>query len=401
MSSQVDAAGPTGPEEEEVSLLDLLIVLAKHKKLVIGFPFIAAVIAAGVSLVLPNRFTATARIVPPQQSSSGAAALLTQLGGALGSLAGAAGGALGIGGQNDVYIGMLKSRTVADNLIAKFDLKTVYDSEFQSLTRENLAGNTKITTGRDRIIMIEVDDKDPKRAADMANAYVEELVKLTSNLAITEASQRRLFFERQLKLAADNLVGAQVAARGALEKGGIVKVDEQGRAMLETGMRLRAQIAVKEVQLGAMRSFATDQNPELQRTQAEVDALRKELARLEGSSDPEKPSASAGSRMGIDNFKLIRDVRYYELLYELLARQYEVARLDEARDSSVIQVLDPADIPDRKSKPWRALIVVVTAVVTGFLAVLWAFFREATERAKNDPEQALRLESLRRHLRLR
>src|SRR6266513_1808426 len=179
-------------EEDEVSLLDLLIVLAKHKVIVLGVPFITAIVAAIVSLLLPNIYTGTTRILPPQQSASAASALLSQLGGAVGGLAGVAGGALGIRSPNDLYVGMLKSRTVAGNLIGRFDLNKVYDQKLESSTRNTLQSNTTIAAGRDGIITIDVDDKDPKRAADLANAYVDELVKLTKNLAGTEASQRRL-----------------------------------------------------------------------------------------------------------------------------------------------------------------------------------------------------------------
>src|SRR6266581_8087932 len=192
------SAASISSDDDEISLLDLLIVLAKHKRIVFGVPFAVAVVAAIISLLLPNIYTGTTRILPPQQSASAAAALLNQLGGALGGLAGAAGGTLGIRNPNDLYVGMLKSRTVADNLIVRFELAKVYDEDYLSETRKRLAKETTITSGRDGIIAIEVDDKNPKRAADLANAYVDELMRLTKVLAVTEASQRRLFFERQL-----------------------------------------------------------------------------------------------------------------------------------------------------------------------------------------------------------
>src|SRR5712692_7381945 len=183
------------PADDEVSLLDLLIFLAKHKRLVVGVPFVVAIAATIISLLMSNIYTGTTRILPPQQSASAASALLNQLGGVLGGLGGAAGGALGIRNPNDLYVGMLKSRTVADNLITRFELDKVYGREYQSDTRRELEGRTSIVAGRDGIITIEVDDKDPKRAAELANTYVDELMKLTKVLAVTEASQRRLFFE--------------------------------------------------------------------------------------------------------------------------------------------------------------------------------------------------------------
>src|SRR6267154_3961458 len=331
------------PADDEVSLLDLLIVLAKLKRIVLGVPFVGAVVAAIISLLMPNIYTGTTRILPPQQSASAATALLNQLGGAAGVLAGATGGALGIRNPNDLYVGMLKSRTVADNLITRFDLSKVYKEELQSSTRTALQGNTSIAAGRDGIIAIEVDDKDPKRAAELANAYVDELMNLTRVLAVTEASQRRLFFERQLLQVKDNLTAAEMVARQGLQKGGLAQVDAQGRSMIEVTARLRAQISAKEVQIGSMRTFAAEGNPELQRTQQELEALKRELSRAEVSS----LIAGVGKgddtgRSGLANLGRLRDLKYYEFLYELLAKQYELAKIDEAKDATIVQVMDRA-----------------------------------------------------------
>ncbi len=403
MSEQIQRDVPakeSEPTGDEISLLDLLIVLAKHKRLVLGLPLVVAIAAAIVSLLLPNIYTGTTRILPPQQSASAATALLNQLGGAAGLLAGATGGALGIRNPNDLYVGMLKSRTVADNLITRFDLSKVYEEVLQSSTRNSLQSNTTIAAGRDGIITIEVDDKDSKRAAELANAYADELMKLTKVLAVTEASQRRLFFERQLLQVKDNLTAAEIAARQGLQKGGLAQVDAQGRSMIEVTARLRAQISVKEVQIGSMRTFAAEGNPELQRTQQELEALRRELARVEGSSPIAaigRGETSGGS--GLDNLGRLRDVKYYEFLYELLAKQYELAKIDEAKDATIIQVMDKAIEPDRKSKPRRSLIVLLSAFLALFVAILWAFFREARERAKADPETRSRLLRLRDYLR--
>ena len=381
---------------DEINVLDLAIVIAKHKKLVIGVPLIAAVVAAGISLLLPNIYTGVSRILPPQQNQSTAAAMLNQFG----TLAGIAGQSLGVvRNPSDLYVGMLKSRTIADNLIARFDLKTIFDSKYESESRKTLESMTRVAAGRDSIIVIEVEDKDPGRAADLANGYVEELTKLTGVLAVTEASQRRLFFERQLALARQNLSAAEIATRQGLEKGGLAKVDEQGRAMIEVTARLRGQISVKEVQINSMRAFATDRNPELRMAQQELDALKRELARIEGESPQAGPGKTdAITNTGLDNLRRLRDMKYYETVYELLAKQYEIAKIDEARDAGLIQVLDKAVPADRKSRPKRAVIVIVTALVAGFLAVLWAFFREAEQRVRQNPQQAERLNTLRRYL---
>ncbi len=390
--------GENAPTEDEVSLLDLLIVLAKHRRIVVGFPFVAAVLAVTVSLLLPNVYTASARILPPQQSGSASAAILSQLGGVLGGLAGAAGGGL-IKNPVDLYLGMLKSRTVADNLIERFGLDKLYEQKFQSDTRRILEHKTSITVGKDGIILIEVDDQNPRRAADLANAYVDELMNLTKVLAVTEASQRRLFFERQLLQAKDNLTAAEIAARQGLQKGGLAQVDAQGRSMIEVTARLRAQVSVKEVQLDAMRTFAAEGNPEMQRTRQELEALRRELARIEGSSAAIAISkADVSGNTGLNNLGRLRDVKYHEFLYELLAKQYELARIDEAKDSTIIQVLDKAVEPDRKSKPVRSVIVILSTLFAMLVGIGLAFVLEAMANANRDPQQALRLQALKRYL---
>jgi uncharacterized protein involved in exopolysaccharide biosynthesis len=403
MSEQANLENPkdTSPaaEDDEVSLLDLLIVLAKHKRIVFGVPFVVAIAAVIVSLLLPNIYTGTTRILPPQQSASAASAMLNQLGGVFGGLGGVAGGALGVRNPSDLYVGMLKSRTVADNLISRFELRKVYDEVLLSDTRKRLEEGTTIVSGRDGIITVEIDDRDPKRAAELANAYVDELMKLTKVLAVTEASQRRLFFERQLVQAKDNLIAAEVSARQGLQKGGLAQVDAQGRSMIEVTARLRAQISAKEVQLGAMRTFAAEGNPELQRTQQELEALRRELARVEGSSPiAASGGAESSGNAGLDNLGRLRDVKYYEFLYELLAKQYELAKIDEAKDATVIQVMDRAIEPDRKSKPRRSLIVLLSTFLALFVSIVWAILREVVTHARADPKTNSRLVRLRDYL---
>ncbi|MBE0627418.1 MAG: lipopolysaccharide biosynthesis protein [Burkholderiales bacterium] len=392
--SNLPDSQPTAADDDEISLLDLLIVLAKYKKLILGLPFVVAVLAAGYSLTLANIYTGVTKIMPPQQNQSAAAALLGQLGGALGGLTGAA---TGIKNPNDLYVGMLQSRTVADNIIQRFDLNAHYEEEYQSRTRKRLDKLTTIISGKDGIISIEVDDKDPRRAADLANAYVDELLKLTQVLAVTEASQRRLFFEKQLAQAKISLDKAQVAARQALQQGGLAKVDDQGRAMLEATARLRAQIAVKEVQIGAMRTFAANRNPDLRFAQQELESMKHELAKIEGAGVA-KSTTLDPSGQGFESLSLLRDLKYNEAIFELLSQQYGLAKIDEARDSTVVQVMDKAVEPDRKSKPKRALIVLLSALAAGLVAVIWAFAREAIAKTDADSRQAERLSRLRSYL---
>ena len=379
-------------DDDEISLLDLAIVLAKHKTLIIGLPVVAAIASIGFSLLMPNIYTAITKILPPQTTQSTSAAL-AQLAGGIGGLAGGLGGV-----KADLYIGMLKSRTVADGIIRQYDLTTRWEMKLQSDTRKRLEGVTAISAGKEGIIVLEVDDEDPQRAAELANAYVGELLKLTKVLAVTEASQRRLFFEVQVAQAKDNLTKAESAARYAMESGGIVQVDTQGRAMIEATARLRAQIALKEVQLGAMRSFAAERNPDLLMVQREIETMKRELGKLEGVPGAQMAESSTYKGAGITSLGLLRDVKYNETLFELLAKQYEIAKIDEAKDASVIQVIDKAVAPDRKSKPKRALIVMLATLAAGILAVLLAFIREALAKAAIHPVQRSRIDLLRSHL---
>lgn len=384
--------------DDEISLLDIAIVLAKHKRLIIGLPLLAAIITAGITLLMPNIYTGRAVLMPPQQQQSTAAMMLGQLG----ALAGMAGSSLGIKNPNDLYVGMLKSRTVADALIEQFKLRELYDKDTLVETRKELVGNTSISSGKDGLIVIEVDDEVPQRAADMANAYVAELEKLTSNLAVTEAGQRRLFFEKQLLQAKDDLTNAEIGLKETQEETGLVQIDQQGRAMIEAVATLRAQIVAREVELAAMRSYATESNPEFFKTQQEVASLRTELRKLERGSGvggdmlvPTKNIPAAGLAYA----RKFRDVKYAETIFELMAKQFELAKIDEARDAAVIQVVDSAISPDEKSKPHRTVIVLLTALVVGFIAMILAFVLDAKERAKNQPAQAKRVEELGQYLR--
>lgn len=382
MYSSESSSGVTR-EIRETGLIGILTVLAKHKRLVLGFPFIASLVAVAVSLALPNVYRAETKIMPPQQPQSGAGALLAQLGGP----AAAAMSVAGLKSPNDMYIGMLKSRTVADNLIRQFNLKNEYETDSQEKARRILEGNTSIVSGKDGLIAVEVEDHDKKKAPLIANAYAAELARLTQVLAVTEAAKRRLFFEQQLEQAKDSLAAIEVKLKSTLDTKGVVSVDSESRAIVETIGQLRGQISAKEIELSSMKAFVTDNNPDYKRTNEELKSLRSELARLQdGTSTGLADGSRSMSSGGLENVKLLRDVKYHQMLYEMLAKQYEAARLDEAKDASVVQVLDKAVEPERKVKPSRALIVLGTALLSLFVSILWAFLRETRQRAMAIPE---------------
>jgi len=295
---------------------------------------------------------------------------------------------------------MLKSRTVADRLIERFALQKLYDRATLLDTRRVLEQRTAISHGRDGIVTVQFEDTDPARAAEIANAYIQELYQLTQTLAVTEAGQRRLFLEKQLKLTRDALADAEVELKKTQEATGLIKLDEQGRAIIEAVAKLRGLIAAKEVEAATMRAFATERNPTYVRTQQELAGLRLELTRLEKAShNPNKdgdifvPTGKV-PEAGLEYVRRFRDVKYYETVFELLAKQFEIAKIDEARDTSIVQVLDRALPPERKSRPHRTLIVVVTGLAALLAALLWALLTDAYQRASRDGEKLAKLERL-------
>jgi uncharacterized protein involved in exopolysaccharide biosynthesis len=407
-SPPVSAGGQTGP----CNFLDLLIVLSRGKRIILRTTLAAAAASGIVAFVFSNRYTATTRILPPQQSQSLAASMMGQLG-ALGPMAAMAQKDLGLKNPNDIYVGMLASRTVEDALIGRFDLRRVYRDKKMSDARRDLEGASSIVAGKEGFVSISVEDRDPGRAPMIANAYVEELRRLTQDLAVTEAGQRRIFYERQLELAKNNLAGAEQALKETEQKTGLIQLDGQAKVIIESVVKLRALMAAKEVQLHAMRLFSTEQNPDVRMGEQELSGLRAQLARLEKQSGRSADSADreadreTGSGMGdvqvpagnvpeagLQYVRKLRDVKYAETMFELLAKQYEAARLDEAKTGAVIQVLDTAVEPDRKSSPPRTLIVAL-ATLLGFLGSgLYVLLAEALRRLRLNPDANSRLTML-------
>ena len=278
-----------------------------------------------------------------------------------------------------MYIGMLKSRTVFDRVVDRFGLIKAYDVKYREEARNRLGSALTARSGKDGIITVHVEDRDPRRAADMANAFVEELKTLNRGLAVTEAAQRRLFFEEQIMDVKAALLKSEEGIKGFQEKTGALKIDEQARVVIAGIANLRAQVSAREVQQKVIRTYATSQNPDLQRGEEEISALKVELKKLEEKGGKGYDVLMPTERMpsvGIEYLRKLREVKYNETLYELLAKQYELAKLDEARDAAVIQVIDKAVTPEKKVKPMRLLIVTVSVFCGFFLSVLAAFLIE-------------------------
>ena len=402
MSIEIPLSVPQqAPEASaEISLLDLLIVLARRRWDLLAGTAAAAALAAIVSFLLPNRFTATTVILPPQQNTSSAVALLGQLG-SVNPLASLAGSSLGLKNPNDLQVAMLKSRTMEDAMIDRFNLTALYREKRKSDARKAFEKVVDIEDGiKDGLIRISVTDKDPRRAAEMANAYVEEYKKFSATIAVTEASQRRLFFEQQLVEAKENLANAEEALKQTQQKTGLIQLDGQARAVIESVAQLRGQVAAKEVQIRAMHQFASEQNPDLQLAEQELAGLQSEVARMGAASgrspgDFLMPKGSVPAA-GLDYVRKLRDVKYNETIFELLAKQFEIAKIDEARQGSVVQLVDKAIPPDKKSSPKRLLIVACSAIAGFVLAIFWVLFSEALRLARKDPRQREQLNTLAR-----
>ena len=383
-----------------VNLIDIISVIAKYKKLIFILVLVAAIVSGAVSFLMPPFYMAETRILPPQQGTTNLSSqLLSQMGGYANFIP----GALGIKNPADMYIGILKSRTIYDRIIDAFGLMQLYETRYRDETRAKLEKRVVTKSGKDGIISLTVEDSNPKRAADIANAFVVELKTLNRGLAVTEAAQRRLFFEEQLSDVKAALSQSEEVMRRFQEKTGALKIDDQAKVVIAGIAQLRAQIAAIEVQRKVMQTYATFQNPDLQRVEEEYRGLKAELAKLEGGQGGRKGydpfmSTERMPSIGTEYLRKLRDLKFNETLFELLAKQYELAKLDEARDASVIQVIDKAVPPDRSAKPRRAVIVGVTATTMLFLAVFLVFILEYSRN--NLQEQNKKVEELLKKLKL-
>ena len=372
-------------DDDEISLLDLLQVVADNLRLLVLGPLAAGLLALGYSYTIPPTFTATTKFMPPQQQQSSAASMLQSLG-ALGGLAGAAGG---IKNPADQYVAFLKSRSLQDALLDRFKLLDRYKTKSREDARKVVSLSTQIASGKDGLITIDASDSDPVFAAQLANAHVEELGKLLSRLAVTEAQQRRLFFEKQLTNAKDNLVRADRELKASGVNSNALKADP--KAAVEGLAKLKATITAQEIKLGAMRGYLTESAPDFKQAQTELAAMRAQIV------NAEKAESTANANVGdSDYIGRYRNFKYSETLFELFAKQFEIARVDESREGAVIQVLDIAQPPERKSSPKKAEMAVQTTLGVGFALLLFVFFRKTLRSARHAPETSERLSRLRR-----
>ena len=389
-------------EEKETDLLDLALVLAKHKRLIIGIAFVACFVALILGSIMTPIYRAETRIIPPQ--------LLTgqmQTGGLLSLPSGLRSRVGQFGGTStpaDLITGIVKSRTMLDRIIDKFGLMDYYEAEYRQNARRALsdATNASVDT-KSGLITITVEDKDPALAADIANAFVNELQDLLQNLAITQVSQQRLFLENHLKQAHHNLIQAEEEFQKYQAQSGLLNVDVQMKALMDAIASIQAQVAVKEVQLKAARTFATAQNPEIKRLQAELAGLKKELKNLEAKAGRDNPNLIPAfeeiPKAGMEYARRLRDLKFQETLYETLLQQYQAAVMAEASEGLVLQVIDPAIPPELKIKPRRKLMLIVAGFLGLFVGIFAAFIKEFIDNSSKNPESADKMALLKSYLR--
>ncbi|MFW9617264.1 Wzz/FepE/Etk N-terminal domain-containing protein [Aquabacterium sp.] len=382
MSEIQDTQAQSLVEDDEINLLDLVQTVVDNLRLLVVGPLAVGVAALGISFLVTPTFTAQVSFLPPQQSQGMAASLLNSLG-ALGGMAGAA---AGLKNPADQYVSFLKSNSIEDALIDRFKLMDRYKADYKQDARKTLEGNVKIASGKDGIITVDVDDHDPQFAADLANAHVEELTRLMGRLAVTEAQQRRQFFEQQLKGTKDKLAAAEIALGETGVNASVLKSDPT--SAVAAVATLQAQVTAQEVKLGAMRGYLAESAPEFKQAMTELLNLRAQLAKQ--SKDGAEPKAVQG-----DYINRYRDFKYQETLYELFAKQFEMAKLDEAREGATIQVVDVAQPPERKAKPKKALIAIIATLASGFALLLFVFARQSLANAAKDEDSAQRMTQIR------
>jgi tyrosine-protein kinase Etk/Wzc len=361
------------PEDVEISPGALFTVLSKEKRKILRVVILTALVATPAVFLLPVKYRAEAVILTPQQAQSSLSAMAQTAGAGQGLNLSALGLLSGFGWRNpsELYIGILESRTIADSLIERFKLKQVYREKYLASARKDLERNTTIKSGKDSLIHIRVEDKNPTRAADLANAYVDELSKHNAKLALTEASERRIFFENQLLREKEALADAEVALQDTQQATGLVAPAGQAEALLRAGAQLRAEILGRQAQLAAMSTYAADSNPRLQILKREVGALQAEFNEFQRGEHKtgtlELPTGEL-PEAGLKYVRKLRDVKYHETLFEILAKQYEAARLDEAKSAPLVQVVDQAVIPEKRSWPPRTILVLGVTLLAGLIS---------------------------------
>lgn len=355
------------------SFRSIFRALSNGKPRLIAGAFAGLIVGIILAVVLPPTYTAQASFVPPGTTmGSSASAIMGQLS-SLG-----AGSLLGNKSQGDLYIGIMKSKTIARAIVRKYQLEKVYGVKKESLAADMLAAHTLFEVGsKDNIVRISVSDKEPRRARDLAQAYLDAVQQTSTHLALTESSQRRLFYEQQLGQAKDQLADAEVALKESQEKTGLISPVGQTAANLQTQQQLQAEIASRQAHLAALSQSETADNPDIQQLRSEIASLQARAAQTASGSASNpfgQVSTAQVPQRELEYVRKAREVKYHEALFDILAKQYEAARLDEAKDAP-LQVLDEPVVPDTRSGPKRSLVMAICLLVGFLSAAAWVLLR--------------------------
>ena len=366
----------------QLDLLDVLLVFARRKWLILGWALAGLVIAIIAIFLAPTLYTSQATIMPPQQEQS-SSALLSQLG-ALTAFS-AVGSNLGLKNPADLYVSILQTNLVEDNMVDRFHLMDAYKIPDRDGAAGMLRKRSKFNAGKDGLMQIIVEDKDPKRAAALVNGYADELFQQNNRLAIGSASQRRLFFEQQLARETDHLADAEVAMKQTQQATGVLQLSGQAQNIIGQEANIQANITSHEVQLGALLSSSTEQNPEVIRLRTELTGLREQLQQLQKGTGGAMLSQHEFPAAGLEYIRKERDVQYHQTLYDLLARQLEAARIDEAKATPTVQMVDPPQVPKARSWPKPLVFIIVGLVVGTMLGCIRVTVVYLYEYAETDP----------------
>jgi tyrosine-protein kinase Etk/Wzc len=394
-------------EREEINVLDVLLMILKRTKLIAAITIILPILVVIIMLLMTPVYLSPARLLIPVSGASSTLAQFASAAGALGGLGNAG------GPTSDMYADLLKSISILDNTLDKFGLIEFYKKDrlwglgrFLSYNRDQarerlsdlLTITNDPTTG---LIDFGVEDYDTKKSAEMSNFLVDQLTTTVNRLAFTDAGKRRQFFEVQLRTAHENLGKAEEAMKQFQERTGALQLDDQTSAMLQGIANLEATAAAKEVQLNVMKTYATENNPDMKKLQQELEALTDQLKKLEVKTSSYYPNVILPTgqipSIGAEYLRKKRDYLFQETLYNLLLQQYESSKLDEARDSLAVQVVDRAIPAEKPVRPKKVLVAILSVGVSFFIAIFVAIVLGVIERSAEDPDNKAKLDSISAH----
>jgi uncharacterized protein involved in exopolysaccharide biosynthesis len=409
--TEADFASPQRDDgsarSSETDMLAILRLLWDKRSVFYRVALWAFVASAIVAFLIPNEYESSVIIMPPDSMNGGGTMLAALASKASPELAAMAGGLLGTKASGALYVDLFRSRTVQDSVIDKLDLQKVYRSRYKEDARKRLNGHTDV--GEDRksgVISVVVTDKSPQRARDIAQAYVEQLNHLVSQVSTSSARRERVFIEQRIASVKSDLEDAEKQFGSFASKNSTLDIKEQTKAMVESAGVLQGQMIAAQSELQSLEQIYTSNNVRVRSLQARIDELKRQLQKIEGTdaslasgavvnanantdasavkSDELYPPIRKLPLLGVEWADLYRRMKIQETVYELLNQQYELARIQEAKEIPTINVVDPANVPDRKSSPHRLIIILALTLLSVTGTAVWIIAAERWEHV--DPE---------------